>query len=80
MSAGPWAVEVVQGDGAILDVGADAHLGRGADEDVDLPGAALLEQQGLLAVVGCVVDELHSAGVHAAFGEQAAQVAVDVES
>jgi len=36
----PGAVEVVQGDGAELDVGADAHLLGAADQDGDGSGAA----------------------------------------
>ena len=46
----PGAVEVVQGDGAVLDVGADAHLLGGADQDGDGPGAAGGEQLALVPV------------------------------
>jgi len=47
----PRAVQVVQGHCAGLHVGADAHLGGGADEDLHGPGAAGVEQLGLLPVV-----------------------------
>jgi len=53
----PGWVEVVQGDHPVLDVGADAHFGGGADEDGDASVAAAGEQVGFGGVVGGGVDE-----------------------
>lgn len=70
---------MVQGDRPRLDVRPDAHLRGRPDDDVDLPGAALLEQECLLAVVVGLVDEADPGRVHAARDELVPQVLVDVE-
>lgn len=51
------AVQLVQGDRAGLEVGADAQLLGGPYEDVHLSGAAGLERAGHVGVVASLVDE-----------------------
>ena len=72
----PGAVDVVQRDGALVDVGADAHLLGGADEDRELAGAASGEQAGPGFVGAAVVDERDLAGWDAVGGEAAFEFVV----
>ena len=74
----PGAVQVVQGDRAVLDVGADSHLLGAAEQDGDAPGAAGREQLAFVAVGLGFVDEPDHAGRHAAGSELVAQFLVDV--
>ena len=74
----PGAVEVVQGDGAELDVGADAHLLGAADQDGDGSGAAGGEQFSFVPVGFRVVDEPDGLARQAATGELVAEFVVDV--
>ena len=74
----PGGVEVVQGDGPVLHVGADAHLLGGADQDGDAAVAAGGEQLGLVPVGLGFVDEPDRVAGHAAGGELAAELVVDV--
>ena len=74
----PRNVDVVQGDRPRLDVGADAHLLRRADDHADLPGAAGREQPGLLDVVAGLVDVADPVGGNAAVDELVAQLVVGV--
>ena len=74
----PGAVEVVQGDGADLDVGADAHLLGGADENGDAAGAAGGEQLALVPVGLRLVDEPDRLARQPAAGELVAEFVVDV--
>jgi hypothetical protein len=53
----PGAVDVVQGDGAGVDVGADAHLLGGPNEHGELAVAAAGEEPGPGFVVAGVVNE-----------------------
>jgi hypothetical protein len=74
----PRAVEVVQGDRAGLDVGADAHLGGRADEHGDVAGAAGVEQAGLLGVSVGLVDVADLLPGHPPLDEQFGQGVVGV--
>ena len=69
---------MVQGDGPVLDVGADAHLLGGADQDGDVAGAAGGEQLGLVPVGLGVVDEPDHLGGQAAGDELVAELVVGV--
>ena len=53
----PGGVEVVQGNGAVLDVSTDAGFFGGADQDGDVAGAAGGEQPGQVGVVPRLVHE-----------------------
>ena len=70
----PGAVQVVHGHHPGLDVGADAELAGGSDDDVDLPVAARREQAGLLGVVAGRVHEPDPGRVHPVPGQQVAQL------
>jgi hypothetical protein len=72
----PRGVEVVQGNGAVLDVGADL-LCR-PDQDGDMPGAAGSEQASEVGVGLGLVDEPDSLVRHAAADELVAEFGVDV--
>jgi hypothetical protein len=75
----PGCVEVVQRDEAGLDVGADTHLLGGADEHVDVTGAAGIEQP-FLGLVGVgLVDVADPGRVEACGGKAVAQFVVHVE-
>jgi hypothetical protein len=74
----PGAVQVVQRDGAELDVGADAHLLGATDQDSDGPGAAGGEQLALVPVGFRVVHEPDGLARHALVGELVAESVVDV--
>ena len=74
----PGRVQVVQGDGAVLDVGADAHLLGGADQDGDPAGAAGGEQLGLVPVGLGLVDEPDRLVGQAAGDELVAELVVGV--
>ena len=69
----------MQGDEAGLHVGADAHLLGGADEHVDLAGAAGGEQSFLGLVGAGLVDEPDPGRVEPGVGESVAEFVVDVE-
>jgi hypothetical protein len=53
----PRGVQMVEGDGAVLDVGADAHLLGRADQHGDVPGPAGGEEPREFGVVLGFVDE-----------------------
>ena len=74
----PGRVQVVQGDGPVLDVGADAHLLGGPDQDGDPAGAAGGEQLGLVPVGLGLVDEPDRLAGQAAGGELVAELVVGV--
>jgi hypothetical protein len=74
----PRAVQVVQGDRDVLDVGPDSHEAGRADQDRDLAGAGGGEQLGLGLVGLGFVHEPDRAGVGAVLGELAAQVLIGV--
>ena len=74
----PRAVQVVQGDRDVLDVGPDSHEAGRADQDRDLAGAGGGEQLGLGLVGLGLVHEPDRAGVDAVLGELAAQVLIGV--
>ena len=78
VSRPPRNVEMVQGDRPRLDVGADPHLLRRAEDHVHVPGAAGREQAGLLDVVACLVDVADPVGGDAAVGELVAELVVGV--
>ena len=74
----PGAIEVMNGDAAVLNVGADAHLLGRADDHRDVPGATGGEQPRLLAIVAGLVDEPHLLAWHPAAGEEIAELVVRV--
>src|SRR5208337_3148889 len=74
----PRAVEVVQGDGAELDVGPDAHFLGAAEQDGDGPGAAGGEQLAFVPVGFRFVHEPDGVPGYAAGGELVAEFVVDV--
>ena len=74
----PRAVQVVQGDGAGLDVGANAHLLRRADQYRDVAGAGCGEQAGLLDVGLRLVHVPDLLGGDAALHELLPQLVVGV--
>ena len=76
----PRAIKVVQGDELCLDVGAGAHLLRGADEHPDLAGAGLAEEFLLLGLGGGGVDEGNLAFGDALLQELLLQIVVDVKT
>ena len=74
----PGRVQVVQGDGPVLDVGADAHLLGGADQDGDPAGPAGGEQLRLVPVGLGLVDEPDRLRGQAAGDELVAELVVGV--
>ena len=74
----PRAVQVIQSDGAGLDVGADAHLLRAADQHGDVPGARGGEHAGLLDVGLGFVHEADLLAGHPAGDELQVQLVVSV--
>src|SRR6266568_5999145 len=76
----PGGVEVVQGDGAVLDVGSDAHLLGGSDQDGDVPGPAGREEPGEVGVGFRLVHEPDGLAGEPARGELLAELVVGVPS
>ena len=74
----PGAVEVVDRDAPVLDVGSHPHLLRRPHEHRDVAGSARLEQAGFLGVVARLVDEPDRVGGQTAGGEQRAELVVGV--
>ena len=74
----PGCVQVVQGDGPVLHVGADAHLLGRTDQDSDPPGPAGGEQLGLVPVGLGFVDEPDRLRGQAAGNELVAELVVGV--
>jgi hypothetical protein len=74
----PGRIQVMQRNGAVLHVGADAHLLGGADQDGDPTSAAGGEQLGLVPVGLGFVDEPDRLIGQAAGGELVAELVVGV--
>ncbi len=74
----PRGVEVVQRDGAVLDVGSGAHLLGRADQHGDVPGPARGEQAGQVGVGLRLVHEPDGLAGNPAGGEHLAELAVGV--
>ena len=74
----PGSIEVVQGHGAVLHVGADAHLLGRADQDSDVPGPARGEQPGQVGIGLRLVHEPDGLPGQPARGKLVAELVVDV--
>src|SRR5258705_5853998 len=75
----PGHIDVMQGRGAGLHVGAGPHLFRRAHQNGHLAGGALAEQFELVGRLEGVVDETYRFGRHSAFDEFVADGGVDGE-
>ncbi len=78
VSGSPGYVDVVQGDGAWLDVGAGSHLFGGAEDNGDATVSAVRVELRLFRCFRVVVDEPDGFGVHAGGDEFVLDSGVDV--